>query len=262
MYAGVGIIPTPEEQDSVEQNSSRRRAQQSGPRSGRERNARRAPRRTGATVEQDSEEQDSGFKFQNQNHDFFLFWWIRPPRRDASVVPMHLDIDDILDNNFKFPDIKIENEGIKIESWFSIIDSIEDENEDWKKFLIGNTINGANAENLTYELQERILELHNIEFREVDSEGKLVENDDNTTSDDKTKKKKNMTREKYERYMKALRHLVYKAVSLKYKEKLKNFEREGKNKESLESSIDFSDNSTELPRKFFKTSGRNFKGGD
>lgn len=171
---------------------------------------------------------------------FMLFWWLRPPTRDNTVLSRFLDTNDILDPSFqltyydKSRELKTihpmgEHDGKRKKEWESYFD------QQWN--------------DLTDEELARLLWSNGIEYRQVDQAGDLI----TITSANKTPHKVWVSPTQMREYLFALQALVARTMLAV------DDGREAGEAELFR--INALSNETRIPRYYFTATGRNTLGG-
>ena len=154
---------------------------------------------------------------------FMLYWWIRPPRRETTVLSRFIDKLDILDPNMTW------HLPSKPVSFFNK-EGHEENTETIDEFLKNWDLSAMDTNEL-----ERLLLLNNIEYRQVDDEGNLIQ----VATKNKKPSHIYASAEQMRNYLTALQELV--SVTFKNTQK--------------------SSQNIRIPRYYFTPRGRELKGG-
>ena len=115
-------------------------------------------------------------KIDNKPKRYALFWWIRPPTRESTVLDPFLNTNDILDSNFKLclPQI-VQNTNANFSDLTDHFFSPIEDNNKVKEFL--KPLDHDVKTDL--EKMQQLLWLNNVEHRQVDAEDATLIKDEN-----------------------------------------------------------------------------------
>jgi len=169
---------------------------------------------------------------------FVLYWWIRPPIRDGTALPLYLEMEDIIQPYFELYYPKIlagDNSEVSLDFEHATLKAMHDDN------TIRTGYEDAPFEACTDEQLRILLWLNGIEHRQVDADGELI----TVHERGEDRVHLHVTRENMIGFLTRLRQMVNIALR----------------EDTLENGTHMHADMYNIPRTFYKPMGRTTKGG-